>query len=93
MKNKKYSYEVWCLGYTADYKITDFERCLGEFTTPDEALDFYNKFTQDEDKVKDLFKYQPVMMIQVEQVAETKDGYECEDVLDSDFFNKENYDA
>lgn len=40
----EYIYEVWALGYDAEDKATDTEIYLGEFGTPEKAVEHAKKF-------------------------------------------------
>ena len=49
MENEKYTYEVWALGYDPLEEPTDAEVFLGDFETPDKAIEFAKKFETIED--------------------------------------------
>lgn len=44
MENKEIFYEIWVLGYDADGEPTDFDKDLGEFKEPNEAIEHAKKF-------------------------------------------------
>ena len=44
MENKEIFYEIWVLGYDADGEPTDFDKDLGEFTDPQDAIEHAKKF-------------------------------------------------
>ena len=44
MENKEIFYEIWVLGYDADGEPTDFDKDLGEFKDPKEAIEHAKKF-------------------------------------------------
>ena len=44
MENKEIFYEIWVLGYDADGEATDFDKDLGEFKEPKEAIEHAKKF-------------------------------------------------
>lgn len=44
MENNEIFYEIWVLGYDADGEPTDFDKDLGEFKEPNEAIEHAKKF-------------------------------------------------
>ena len=44
MENNEIFYEIWVLGYDADGEPTDFDKDLGEFKDPNEAIEHAKKF-------------------------------------------------
>lgn len=44
MENKEIFYEIWVLGYDADGEPTDFDKDLGEFKEPNDAVEHAKKF-------------------------------------------------
>lgn len=44
MENNEIFYEIWVLGYDADGEPTDFDKDLGEFKDPTEAIEYAKKF-------------------------------------------------
>ncbi len=44
MENKEIFYEIWVLGYDADGEPTDFDKDLGEFKDPQDAIEHAKKF-------------------------------------------------
>ena len=44
MENNEIFYEIWVLGYDADGEPTDFDKDLGEFKEPNDAIEHAKKF-------------------------------------------------
>ena len=72
----KVTYEVWALGYDAADELTDSEYLIGEFSDPDEAVQYANSFTLEELIEKLEVEYEKLsagtakLSIEVETVVE-----------------------
>lgn len=87
------NYEVWALGYDAEDAGTDTEIFLGEFETPEKAIEHAKKFydiecftgKSDHPDYEDLYleegEYLVVQVEEVEDCEDPEDGTECTGVL------------
>lgn len=92
MENKEIFYEIWVLGYDKDGEATDFDKDLGEFTDPQDAIEQARKFKDvtyilSADELYDLREEgTDYLELRVEACFEDEDEdgeffTECEDVI------------
>lgn len=92
MENKEIFYEIWVLGYDKDGEATDFDKDLGEFKDPQDAIEHAKKFKDatyvlSADELYDLREEgTDYLELRVEACFEDEDEdgeffTECEDVI------------
>lgn len=92
MENKEIFYEIWVLGYDSEGEPTDFDKDLGEFKDPNEAIEHAKKFKDatyvlSADELYDLREEgTDYLELRVEACFEDEDEdgelfTECEDVI------------
>lgn len=92
MENKEIFYEIWVLGYYSEGDASDFDRVLGEFTDPQDAIEHARKFKDatyilSADELYDLREEgTDYLELRVEACFEDEDEdgelfTECEDVI------------
>lgn len=92
MENNEIFYEIWVLGYDKDGEATDFDKDLGEFTDPQDAIEQARKFKDvtyilSADELYDLREEgTDYLELRVEACFEDEDEdgeffTECEDVI------------
>lgn len=89
---KKTRYYVMGIGYDKDDKITDYEKCFGDFDTYDEAKKLLLELMRRDrtsffEAAKDLYQ----LYIEIQECEEDAEGSSCVDLLDIWWLLNRNY--